>query len=79
MDIINTTKNKLDEKQKELESAFVTDFIASLCESLNHAKAEITLINKELGGLPFGQDTYSFTASERKDKAVFFRIKNKRF
>ena len=73
------TKNKLDEKQQELESAFVTDFIAALCESLNNAKAEISAINDELESLPFGQDVYSFKANEKKDRAAFFRIKHKLF
>lgn len=71
------TKNKLSEKQKELESAFVTDFVASLCESLNNAKAEINAINKELSEFPFAQDTYSFIARPSKEKMAFFRIKDK--
>lgn len=71
------TKNKLSEKQKELESAFVTDFIASLCESLNNAKTEINAINNELSEFPFAQDIYSFTAVPSKEKAAFFRIKDK--
>lgn len=73
------TRNKLEEKQQELESAFVTDFIAALCESLNNARTEITAINDELERLPFGQDVYSFKANEKKDRAAFFRIKHKLF
>ncbi len=73
------TRNKLEEKQQELESAFVTDFIAAICESLNNAKTDINAINDELEQLPFGQDVYSFKANEKKDRAAFFRIKHKLF
>ena len=71
------TRNKLDEKQKVLENAFITDFIAELSEKVNNAKEEINSINKELKDLPFGQDIYTFKPKERADKASFFRIKKK--
>ena len=71
------TRNKLEEKQKILENAFITDFIAELSEKVNHAKDEIDAINNELKDLPFGQDIYTFKPKERADKASFFRIKNK--
>ena len=70
-------KNKLEEKGKLLESTFITDFIAELCEKVNKAKEEIDAINRELKSLPFGQDIYEFKAKERSDKQSFFRIKRK--
>lgn len=70
-------KNKLEEKRKVLENAFVTDFIAELCEKVNGSQEQISAINKELKDIPFGQDIYAFKPKERADKSSFFRIKNK--
>lgn len=71
------TKNRLEEKQKVLENAFVTDFIADLSEKIDTAKDELAAINNELKDLPFGQDIYEFITKERADKSSFFRIKKK--
>lgn len=70
-------KQELEEKRGELESAFITQFVSAICEALDKAENDIKAINKELKTLPFGQDIYSFTWRERKDKATFFRIKRK--
>ena len=70
-------KQELEEKREELESAFITQFVSAICEALDKAESDIKAINKELKNLPFGQDVYSFTWRERKDKDTFFRIKRK--
>ena len=70
-------KQELEEKREELESAFITQFVSAICEALDKAENDIKAINKELKTLPFGQDIYSFTWRERKDKDTFFRIKRK--
>lgn len=70
-------RNKLEEKRKVLENAFVTDFIAQLCDKVKGAEDQIKAINNELKEIPFGQDIYTFKPKERADKSAFFRIKNK--
>lgn len=71
------TRNKLEEKQKVLEKAFITDFIAELSEKVDNVKDELDIINKGLKDLPFGSDVYTFEPKERADKSSFFRIKKK--
>ena len=68
------TRNKLEEQQKKLENAFITDFIAELAEKVTDAKIEIDAINRQLKEFPFGQDIYTFKPVERADKASFFKI-----
>ena len=70
-------KNKLEEKQKILESTFIYDFVAEMCEKVTKTKKQIDEINRELKRLPFGQDTYEFKARERSDKSAFFKIMRK--
>ncbi len=70
-------KQSVKEHREELESAFITQFVSAICEALDKAENDIKAINKELKHLPFGQDIYSFTWHERKDKETFFRIKRK--
>lgn len=70
-------KQSVKEHREELESAFITQFVSAICEALDKAENDIRLINKELKQLPFGNDIYSFTWHERKDKDTFFRIKRK--
>jgi uncharacterized protein YPO0396 len=74
---IEEAKNQLEKKSKELESAFMIDFVGEINESIQRAEEEMDIINAELKKLPFGNDTYKFIKSEKSDRAVFFRIKRK--
>lgn len=71
---IEEASNKLAQHAKEMESTFMTDFIAEMNESINKAKNEVNGINEELKSLPFGNDTYAFQMDEREDRREFFRI-----
>jgi len=62
------------EKGKEVESAFMNDFVAEINEKIRAARAEVDAINRELRTLPFGQDTYRFVMRESRDKEDFFKI-----
>ncbi len=74
---IEEAKNQLEKKSKELESAFMIDFVGEINESIQRAEEEMDIINAELKKLPFGNDTYKFIKSEKSDRAVFFKIKRK--
>lgn len=74
---IEEAKNQLEKKSKELESAFMIDFVGEINESIQRAEEEMDIINSELKKLPFGNDTYKFIKSEKSDRAVFFKIKRK--
>lgn len=74
---IEEVKNQIDVKSKELESAFMTDFVGELNESIQKAQDEIEIINRELKSIPFGQDTYRFKMEPRPDRDTFFRIRRK--
>ena len=74
---IEEAKNQLEKKSKELESAFMIDFVGEINESIQRAEEEMNIINAELKKLPFGNDTYKFIKSEKSDRAVFFKIKRK--
>lgn len=74
---IEEVRVKLDDKGKELESAFMNDFVAEMNEKIVEAKTEIALINQELKQIPFGSDTYKFRMDEKPDRALFFRITRK--
>ena len=74
---IEEAKNQLEKKSKELESAFMVDFVGEINESIQRAEEEMDIINAELKKLPFGNDTYKFIKSEKSDRAVFFKIKRK--
>lgn len=67
-------RQKLEDTSKNLESTFITDFVAQINENIKTARAEIDKINAELETLPFGNDIYKFKANERPDKAAFFKI-----
>ena len=67
-------RQKLDETSKNLESTFITDFVAQINENIRIARDEIENINSELETLPFGNDIYKFNAEDRSDKAAFFKI-----
>lgn len=67
-------RQKLDDTSKNLESTFITDFVAQINENIRAAKDEIEKINAELETLPFGNDIYRFKAVDRPDKAAFFKI-----
>ncbi len=71
---IEEASNKLAQHAKEMESTFMTDFVAEMNESIIKAKKEVDGINEELKGLPFGNDTYAFRMDEREDRSEFFRI-----
>lgn len=71
---IEEASNKLAQHAKEMESTFMTDFVAEMNESIIKAKEEVDGINEELKGLPFGNDTYAFWMDEREDRSEFFRI-----
>ena len=71
---IEEASNKLAKHAKEMESTFMTDFVAEMNESIIKAKKEVNGINEELKGLPFGNDTYAFQMDEREDRSEFFRI-----
>ena len=71
---IEEASNKLAQHAKEMESTFMTDFVAEMNESITKAKKEVSSINEELKGLPFGNDTYAFQMDEREDRSEFFRI-----
>lgn len=74
---IEEVKEQLNLKSKELESAFMIDFVGEINESILKADEEMNLINSELRKLPFGNDTYKFVKKEKPDRAMFFRIKRK--
>ena len=71
---IDETRQRLEEKSEQLETAFMNDFVAELKEKMDNAKAEIDGINKELARTPFGSDTYRFEVKPRADRAAFFEI-----
>ena len=71
---IEEASNKLEHHAREMESTFMTDFVAELNESINSAKREVALINDALRHLPFGDDTYEFKMDDREDRKEFFRI-----
>lgn len=71
---IEEASNKLVQHAKEMESTFMTDFVAEMNESISKARKEVESINEELKGLPFGNDTYAFHMDEREDRSDFFRI-----
>ena len=74
---IEEASNKLETHAREMETTFMTDFVAEINESILLAKKEVELINSELRRLPFGADTYAFVMDERGDRSDFFRICNK--
>ena len=74
---IEEAKTQLDKKAKELESAFMIDFVGEINENIQKAEEEMNIINAELKKLPFGNDTYKFIKTEKSDRVVFFKIKRK--
>ena len=74
---LEEAKNKMHEQEKNLQSAFMHDFIGEINEAIRMAKDEIGAINRELKQIPFGQDTYQFKMKEKPDRAIFFRISDK--
>lgn len=68
---------KLEEMQKQLESAFMTECVSELIEAIHNAQREVDAINTELKTLPFGDDIYTFTMKPKADKEAFFRIMKK--
>lgn len=68
------TKQRIEEAKRNLQSAFVNDFVGQINENIVAATKEIDAINDELIKLPFGNNTYEFTWAKRPDKAAFFRI-----
>lgn len=71
---IDEARQQLDEKTKQLESAFMNDFVAGLKEKMDNARSEMEGINRELRHTPFGNDTYRFEMKERSDRSAFFNI-----
>ena len=71
---IEEAHNRLKEQGARLESAFMTDFVAEISDTVREAKTEIDAINRELRQIPFGNDTYKFVMREKADRSVFFRI-----
>ncbi len=71
---IEQAKETLLGLRKQLESAFLTDFVAELDENIRKARKEIDGLNQELRLLPFGNDTYRFVVAQKPDRAMFFRI-----
>ena len=71
---LEEASNKLEKHAKDMESTFMSDFVAEMNESIINAKKEVESINTELKHLPFGNDTYAFVMEERGDRAEFFRI-----
>lgn len=71
---IEEAANKLESCAREMESSFMTDFVAEMNESIINAEKEVDAINAELKRLPFGSDTYTFMMDEREDRSEFFRI-----
>lgn len=67
----------MEEKGKELESAFMRDFIGEISEAIRVAEEEIDAINTELKQLPFGLDTYKFVMTPRSDRLMFFKIRDR--
>ena len=74
---IEKAKDVMTKTGKELETAFIHDFMMELKESMAVAKSEINAINKELRTLRFGKDRYRFILTEKKDRKMFFRICDK--
>ena len=74
---IEKAKDVMTKTGKELETAFIHDFMMELKESMDVAKSEINAINKELRTLRFGKDRYRFILTEKKDRKMFFRICDK--
>ncbi len=74
---LEEAKNKMHDQEKNLQSAFMHDFIGEINEAIRLAKDEIGAINRELKQIPFGQDTYQFKMKEKADRAIFFRISSK--
>ena len=71
---IEDAHRHLEEKSKELESAFMNDFVAEINETIGDARREIDAINRELKQIPFGHDTYKFKMEEKPERMLFFRI-----
>lgn len=71
---IDETRQRLEEKSEQLETAFMNDFVAELKEKMDNARTEIDGINKELARTPFGSDTYRFEMRPRADRNAFFEM-----
>ncbi len=74
---IDETRQRLEDKSEQLETAFMNDFVAELKEKMDNARTEIDGINKELARTPFGSDTYRFEMKPRSDRTSFFDILKK--
>ncbi|MCI6731486.1 MAG: AAA family ATPase [Lachnospiraceae bacterium] len=74
---IEEARNQMKEKGKELESAFMRDFIGEISEAIRSAEEEIDAINAELKQIPFGLDTYKFVMTPRSDRLMFFKIRDR--
>ena len=74
---LEDAKNKMHEQERNLQSAFMHDFIGEINEAIRMAKDEIGAINRELKQIRFRQDTYQFKMKEKPDRAIFFRISDK--
>lgn len=71
---IEEAKQKLQEQQRTLENAFMTDFVAEIDEAIRDARKEINEINDELKNISFGKDRYQFEMKEKQDRTVFFNL-----
>ncbi len=74
---IEEARIKMDAEAKNLEDAFMKDFVAEMDEKIRKARDEISSINRELKKIPFGQDTYQFQMDNKPERALFFRICDK--
>lgn len=74
---IEEARNQMEEKGKDLESAFMRDFIGEISEAIRSAEEEISLINAELKQTPFGLDTYKFVMKPKPDRLAFFKIRDR--
>lgn len=71
---IDETRQQLEAKSKQLEDAFMNDFVAELKEKMDRARGEMESVNRELRQTPFGVDTYRFEMKPRSDRNAFFNI-----
>jgi len=74
---LEDAKNKMEERERDLQSSFMHDFIGEIYDAMRVAKNEVNTINKELKKLPFGEDVYQFVMEERPERRIFFNIAKK--
>ncbi len=71
---IEEARERVNHARASLQSAFLTDFVGAINENITSARRELELLNQELKLLPFGNDVYRFSVTNRADRAVFFRV-----